>query len=80
MPAHISPLGAAFICCIGNMLARKELSVAFEELLARLDSFRLIGGEEDLRHAPSAVLRGLTQLNKLRPTLKLRLLPCSTDR
>ena len=48
--------------CVGNLLSRKELQVAFRRILARLKNFRL-GSDNDLRHHPNVLLRGLKKLN-----------------
>ena len=48
--------------CVGNLLSRKELQVAFRRILARLTNFRL-GSDNDLRHHPNVLLRGLKKLN-----------------
>jgi cytochrome P450 len=53
--------GRGIHVCIGNMLARKELTVDFQELLARLEGIRLDDGN-DLRHVPNMLLRGLSRL------------------
>ncbi len=45
--------------CVGNMLSRKEMTVAFERLLARLDDIRLQPGVQ-LSVAPNLLLRGYT--------------------
>jgi cytochrome P450 len=47
--------------CLGAMLARKEMQVAFRHLLARLGAFRLEPGAAP-RHKPSILLRGLAEL------------------
>ena len=49
--------------CIGAMLARKEMNVAFRRLLARLDGLRLAPGHGPPRHKPSVLLRGLAELH-----------------
>jgi cytochrome P450 len=49
--------------CIGAMLARKEMNVAFRKLLGRLDGLRLTPGREAPRHKPSVLLRGLAELH-----------------
>jgi cytochrome P450 len=49
--------------CIGAMLARKELAVAFGRLLDRLDGLRLVPGHGPPRHKPSVLLRGLAELH-----------------
>jgi len=49
--------------CLGAMLARKEMTVAFRTLLARLDGFRLTPGAPEPRHKPSILLRGLAELH-----------------
>lgn len=48
--------------CIGAMLSRKETNLAFRQLLARLKNFRLAPGENNLRHHPNILLRGLESL------------------
>jgi cytochrome P450 len=53
--------GRGIHMCVGNMLSRKELAVAFEELLARLDGFALAPGAE-LVWKPNMLLRGLASL------------------
>ncbi len=47
--------------CVGNMLSRKELFVAFDELLARLDGFTL-PDEDAITILPNILLRGITRL------------------
>ena len=59
--AHLA-FGRGIHVCIGNLLARRELAVAFELLLARLDDITLNGGETALHYAPNVMLRGLTAL------------------
>jgi cytochrome P450 len=49
--------------CLGAMLARREMLVAFRALLARLDGFRLAPGHGEPRHKPSVLLRGLAELH-----------------
>lgn len=49
--------------CIGQMLARKELTTAFRVLLQRLRNPRLAPGKNDLQHVPNLLLRGLKQLH-----------------
>jgi cytochrome P450 len=53
--------GRGIHMCVGNMLSRKELAVAFEELLARLDGFALAPGAQ-LAWKPNMLLRGLAGL------------------
>jgi cytochrome P450 len=57
---HLS-FGRGIHMCVGNMLSRKELAVAFQELLARLDNFALVPGAE-LVWKPNMLLRGLSNL------------------
>ncbi|WP_017664832.1 cytochrome P450 [Porphyrobacter sp. AAP82] len=47
--------------CVGNMLSRKEMLVAFDELLERLDNFA-IADENAIRILPNILLRGVTHL------------------
>ncbi|MFN3592136.1 MAG: cytochrome P450, partial [Thermaurantiacus sp.] len=53
--------GRGIHMCIGNMLSRKELVVAFQELLARLDAIALQPGAK-LFWPPNMLLRGLAAL------------------
>ncbi|NML95499.1 cytochrome P450 [Novosphingobium olei] len=55
--------GRGIHMCVGNMLARKELAVAFERLLARCDRFELPAGANDFAHVPNKLLRGLAALH-----------------
>lgn len=47
--------------CVGNMLSRKEMAVAFDELLARLTKFR-VSDENGITVLPNVLLRGVTNL------------------
>jgi cytochrome P450 len=49
--------GRGIHMCVGNMLSRKEMTVAFQQLLARLDDIKLAEGAE-LKVAPNMLLRG----------------------
>jgi cytochrome P450 len=49
--------------CLGALLARKEMAVAFRTLLERLEAFRLAPGHPEPRHKPSVLLRGLAELH-----------------
>lgn len=60
--SHLA-FGRGIHMCVGNMLSRKELAVAFEALLERYDAFELPDGANDFRHAPNRLLRGLLKLN-----------------
>jgi len=59
--AHLA-FGRGVHACIGNMLARRELITAFEELLARFDTIELACAPDALAYNPNALLRGLTAL------------------
>lgn len=48
--------------CIGLMLARRELTVAFDRILERLSMMRLDIDELDLEYHPSMLLRGIKEL------------------
>lgn len=50
--------GRGIHMCVGNMLSRKEMTVAFTRILARMDDIRLAEGAE-LKVAPNILLRGL---------------------
>ncbi|MFN3990929.1 MAG: cytochrome P450 [Erythrobacter sp.] len=47
--------------CVGNMLSRKEMLVAFDELLERLDNFA-IADEDGIKVLPNILLRGVARL------------------
>ncbi len=49
--------------CIGNMLARKELTVSFQEIFRRYRGVRLDEGAPRPRHAPHHLLHGLANLD-----------------
>jgi cytochrome P450 len=49
--------GRGIHMCVGNMLSRKEMTVAFQQLLARLEDIKLAEGA-DLKVAPNMLLRG----------------------
>jgi cytochrome P450 len=55
--------GRGIHICVGNMLSRKELTVAFQELLGRLDNVQLTDGKNDFQHVPNMLLRGLKELH-----------------
>jgi cytochrome P450 len=59
---HVA-FGRGIHICVGNMLARKELTVAFQELLKRLDDIHLIEEKNDYTHVPNMLLRGLKHLH-----------------
>jgi cytochrome P450 len=58
--AHLA-FGRGIHMCVGNMLSRKEVTVAFEELVRRLDGFE-VTDEAALTYPPNMLLRGLTAL------------------
>jgi cytochrome P450 len=51
--------GKGIHMCVGNMLSRKEMTVAFTALLARLEDIRIKDGAE-LKVSPNLLLRGYT--------------------
>ncbi len=53
--------GRGIHMCVGNMLSRKEIAVAFDELLARLTNFA-IADEAAINVPPNMLLRGITKL------------------
>jgi cytochrome P450 len=57
--------GRGIHSCIGNMLARKELIVSFQEILGRYRSIRLAPGGRPPRHALHKLLHGLANLELL---------------
>ncbi len=58
--AHLA-FGKGPHMCVGNMLSRKEMFVAFDELLERLDNFAL-ADEGGIAILPNILLRGVTKL------------------
>ena len=58
--AHLA-FGKGPHMCVGNMLSRKEMLVAFDELLERLDNFAL-ADEDAITVLPNILLRGVTKL------------------
>ena len=58
--AHLA-FGKGIHMCVGNMLSRKEMTVAFDELLSRLTNFALVD-EDAIRILPNVLLRGVTRL------------------
>ena len=58
--AHLA-FGKGPHMCVGNMLSRKEMLVAFDELLERLDKFE-ITDESGIAILPNILLRGVTKL------------------
>ncbi len=59
--SHLA-FGRGIHMCVGNMLSRKELAVAFDVLLARITRFEL-AADADLAHVPNMLLRGLRRLD-----------------
>jgi cytochrome P450 len=59
--SHVA-FGRGIHMCVGNMLSRKELAVAFDVLLARVKRFEL-AADADLAHVPNMLLRGLKRLD-----------------
>jgi cytochrome P450 len=49
--------------CLGAMLARKELNLAFKSILTRMKNLRLAPGYPSPHHEPSMILRGLKELH-----------------
>ncbi|GMN02366.1 cytochrome P450 [Erythrobacter sp. MTPC3] len=58
--AHLA-FGKGPHMCVGNMLSRKEMLVAFDELLERLDDFA-VADEAGIAVLPNVLLRGVTRL------------------
>nr|WP_279250114.1 cytochrome P450 [Candidatus Marimicrobium litorale] len=59
---HIA-FGQGIHFCPGAMLARKEMLIAFNALLSRLDNIKIDPSQSDLAHWPNIVLRGLKGLH-----------------
>ena len=58
--SHLA-FGKGIHMCVGNMLSRKEMAVAYSELLSRLTGFRVAEGHTP-SWPPNMLLRGLTTL------------------
>ena len=58
--SHLA-FGKGIHMCVGNMLSRKEMAVAYSELLKRLTGFGVAEGHEP-SWPPNMLLRGLTTL------------------
>lgn len=58
--SHLA-FGKGIHMCVGNMLSRKEMAVAYSELLKRLTGFRVAEGHVP-SWPPNMLLRGLTTL------------------
>ena len=58
--AHLA-FGKGPHMCVGNMLSRKEMLVAFDELLERLDDFA-VSDEDGIKILPNILRRGVTRL------------------
>lgn len=58
--AHLA-FGKGIHMCVGNMLSRKEIAVAFDELLERLTAFE-VADEDAIAVLPNILLRGVTRL------------------
>ncbi|MEC4816595.1 MAG: cytochrome P450 [Scytonema sp. PMC 1069.18] len=56
---HLS-FGYGIHFCLGAMLARKEMQIAYERLLLRLKNIRL--AQEDYQYLPNILMRGLKHL------------------
>jgi cytochrome P450 len=54
--------GRGIHACVGAMLSRKEMQVAFRRILARMRNLRLAPGN-DLKHHANLLLRGLKKLD-----------------
>lgn len=61
-PGNHLAFGHGIHFCVGAMLARKEMQVAYQRLLLRLKNIRLAPGKNDLKHFPNVLLRGLNHL------------------
>lgn len=57
---HVA-FGKGVHMCVGNMLSRKEVAVAFDELLSRLTGFA-VTDESAVTVPPNILLRGITKL------------------
>ena len=58
---HVA-FGYGIHVCIGAMLARKELQIAYRRILARMRNFALAEDHGPIEHLPSLILRSLNEL------------------
>ena len=58
--SHLA-FGRGIHMCVGNMLSRKEMAVAFDELLSRLTDFA-VAEQAEIAWPPNMLLRGLPAL------------------
>jgi len=58
--AHLA-FGKGPHMCVGNMLSRKEMFVAFDEMLERMDNFK-VSDPDAVTIMPNILLRGVTKL------------------
>jgi len=59
---HLS-FGGGIHFCVGALLARKEMTIAYQRLFGRLKNIRLAANHEPLRYFESILHRGFEQLN-----------------
>lgn len=55
--------GQGIHVCVGQMLSRKELNVAYEIIFDRMENIQLAEGKNDLKHISNMMLRGLKDLH-----------------
>ncbi|MEO0412057.1 MAG: cytochrome P450 [Pseudomonadota bacterium] len=55
--------GQGIHVCVGQMLSRKELCIAYDIIFDRLNNIQLAEGKNDLKHMPNVMLRGLKELH-----------------
>lgn len=53
--------GKGIHACVGNMLARREMAIAFDEIMNRMSNIRLTGGSP--RYGTNVMARGLDRLD-----------------
>lgn len=59
--------------CLGQMLARKEMQIAFPQLLARLKNIRIVADKSDTNYWPGLLHRGIGALHiAFDPDVKVR--------
>ncbi|MEM9289481.1 MAG: cytochrome P450 [Pseudomonadota bacterium] len=55
--------GQGIHVCVGQMLSRKELAVAYDIIFDRMENIKLAEGKNCLTHMPNMMLRGLKSLH-----------------
>jgi cytochrome P450 len=55
--------GRGIHTCVGNMLARREISICLEHMINMFETIELTNSDEEHKYSPNVMLRGLKVLN-----------------